>query len=637
MIKIIRAVLFVILLSGSISCNLTIKNNQIKDIDLTAGHDTVSYQVFAAGNQRYGFDIMISGTVFIHQPVVPGLPGLLGFRRKADATRVAQLLVTRLRSNNFKFLLQQFETDSLLGPDDKSGPAALKTVNNKGDDILATPRTEHLPIFSGASLPVLPEPPVKNKWSAKGVVPFGRRAGAFGFSIGAIVYMGSGELSDKIIRDFWGYNTLTGAWTCLAELPANCFSSIAFAVLGKGYVALGSELGTSSGKFDKKVYQYNADSNTWATKNDFPGTGRIDAVSFVAGNKVYAGTGFSGQNEKDFYQYDPVGDTWKRVADFGGGPLHAAVGISGGKNGFVVAGNNGADQRFCYEYIVAEDRWERKPDLPGKGRYFLSGCFIDSVLFIAGNGGTDGGQARYRDFFMYNRLTNTWSGAADYPAFKSGSTRAISANVDGKIFMGTGFGAFNMNDWYLYEHYFSVRADTGIYDETVCAPLECKGKWELYQECTNNNCFAGIEIKSAEQLGDFCYQSCLVKGNLELSLREQGANKEFILLPRSFSLATAKKTSGGIGLRLFFTATELADAAAIVAKKTGQQVNLNSIKILQYNTVGDPATTPVPRQLTGVNIITPQLFSYGFNGQTIVADFSTSVLHSRFYLGFLLQ
>ena len=59
----------------------------------------------------------------------------------------------------------------------------------------------------------------------------------------------------------------------------------------------------------------------------------------------------------------------------------------------------------------------------------------------------------------------------------------------------------------MFEYYFSVRTDTGLYNETVCYLLQYNGKWETYQECIDEDCYIGAQIKSAEDLGNIFYRA----------------------------------------------------------------------------------------------------------------------------------
>jgi len=634
MVKFTLIILVCLLLSCTNRVGKTAINGESNAISLSK--DSVSYKLFNVG-KGFGFDILVNGKVYIHQPIVPCIEGLQAFAKERDAKTIAELIVYKLSSGNFKFLLQKIELDSLLG----QGKMTFQSVDtqnfthiNPGNSNFQRP--ENLGQLITKTLPLLADGPLKNKWTAKENVPFGLRAGGFCFSIGRFIFIGSGEYRDEIIKDFWCYNTYEDTWTCLAEIPSRCFSGVAFSIFNKGYAGLGTEIGTSSGKFKKHMFQYDPETNTWKKLKDFPGTPRIDASVFVIQNKAYIGTGYDGGNTRDFYAYDPTMDSWKRIADFAGGDLHASVGIGTGKRGFIVAGARAPrDFNFVYEYIPNTNTWERKHDLPSYQRNFLSGNDIDSNCLLAGGGGSYEIDKRLRDFYAYNIDRDSWAKADDYPINSFGSTRAVSGSIDGKIYMGTGdtnYSGNYLNDWNVFEYYYSVRTETGEYNETTSYPLQYNGQWQLFQECSNEDCFAGAELKSSQQLGDFSYSSSYVQDIRSISLNDETV-KKLLLFPRNFSIKTDKQPKKPVSLRLFFTKNELEKALSDCNKKTGIINTIDDVQMLQCNET-NPDTDPSNNsfQKNTYSFIKPQWYSYGFNGETMVAEFLVTSLHSEFYL-----
>jgi hypothetical protein len=56
-----------------------------------------SYTIIPAANKTWGYDICMEKRLFIHQPCAPGLPGNEGFRTKADAAKVARLVIGKIK------------------------------------------------------------------------------------------------------------------------------------------------------------------------------------------------------------------------------------------------------------------------------------------------------------------------------------------------------------------------------------------------------------------------------------------------------------------------------------------------------------------------------------------------------------
>src|ERR1700743_1116991 len=72
-----------------------------------------SYKLIPAPDNTYGYDIYVHGHRMIHQPTIPGLPGVRGFARKKDAERVAMLVIQKLRQNTRPPAVSRQEMDSL--------------------------------------------------------------------------------------------------------------------------------------------------------------------------------------------------------------------------------------------------------------------------------------------------------------------------------------------------------------------------------------------------------------------------------------------------------------------------------------------------------------------------------------------
>lgn len=56
-----------------------------------------SYTIIPSENQKWGYDIYMGKRLYIHQPSAPGLLGNEGFRTKADAEKVARLVIGKIK------------------------------------------------------------------------------------------------------------------------------------------------------------------------------------------------------------------------------------------------------------------------------------------------------------------------------------------------------------------------------------------------------------------------------------------------------------------------------------------------------------------------------------------------------------
>lgn len=58
----------------------------------------ITYKIIPAANKTWCYDILADGKMMIHQPSAPGLPGNEGFKTKAAAQKVADLVIQKIKN-----------------------------------------------------------------------------------------------------------------------------------------------------------------------------------------------------------------------------------------------------------------------------------------------------------------------------------------------------------------------------------------------------------------------------------------------------------------------------------------------------------------------------------------------------------
>lgn len=58
---------------------------------------TISSKIIPSGGNTWGYDILVEGKRFIHQPSKPGLPGNQGFASQEKAQKVADLMIQKIK------------------------------------------------------------------------------------------------------------------------------------------------------------------------------------------------------------------------------------------------------------------------------------------------------------------------------------------------------------------------------------------------------------------------------------------------------------------------------------------------------------------------------------------------------------
>lgn len=252
--------------------------------------------------------------------------------------------------------------------------------------------------------------------------------GIIGFAIDGKIYSGLG------LREYYGkfyqYDPSGNTFTRLNNFPGSTRSeAFSFVYNGKGYIACGT-MGYNS--FASDVWSYEPSTDTWTRLNDFPGEARYDGVSFVIGSKAYVGLGKTFGSFADFWEYDFASDTWTKLADFPGGARHGAGAFTINGKGYVFGGMANDPLKDLWEFDPANNTWTQKqtPDIEPR---------IDMVSFAAAGKGYISGGWDYngylfpRDTWAYDPQANSWTRKANF--YAPDIVEAFSVTIDDIAFI----------------------------------------------------------------------------------------------------------------------------------------------------------------------------------------------------------
>ncbi|GAB3509929.1 hypothetical protein GCM10027341_47610 [Spirosoma knui] len=141
----------------------------------------------------------------------------------------------------------------------------------------------------------------------------------------AVAYAKDAAGKTAFSKDFVSFRTKFGPknnnWRQLANLPtqrAYAFNPL-FAINGKVYVGGAAQPASAEGYYYfKQLYEYDPETNLWAQKKDFPGTGRSEPTVAVLNGKAYILFGAAvgrGSYTADAWEYDPANDAWRQLAN----------------------------------------------------------------------------------------------------------------------------------------------------------------------------------------------------------------------------------------------------------------------------------------------------------------------------------
>jgi len=123
------------------------------------------------------------------------------------------------------------------------------------------------------------------------------------------------------------------------------------------------------------------------------GSKRVDAVTFVIGQKAYLALGTNnGQNVSDFWAFDEATESWTQLRktsnvsddsfddDYATILRYKAVAFTIAGKGYVTTGITSGYNSITWEYTPETDLWEQKTDFEGTARE-------SAVAFSIGNRG----------------------------------------------------------------------------------------------------------------------------------------------------------------------------------------------------------------------------------------------------------
>lgn len=291
------------------------------------------------------------------------------------------------------------------------------------------------------------------------------RGSAISFVIGDKAYVGLGyndDDDDEYLKDFWVYNPLIDRWDRIADFPGiGRVAAVSFSINGKGYVGTGYD---GDNKL-KDLWEYDPDSNTWTQKDDFTGGARYKAVGFSLGNYGYIGTGYGDDSvdKIDFYRFDPTaatGSQWVKVQSIGGSKRRGATAFTANGKAYVCTGiSNGTFLTDMWEYDPNADNWTKKASLEEDDSWTI--LRQNSSSFVLDNKGyvfLGEKSSTLSDVWEYDFSADTWVEKTNFEG--AARTNAVAFTVGGKAIVATGqTGSYYLDDVWEFRSFEEYNED----------------------------------------------------------------------------------------------------------------------------------------------------------------------------------
>ena len=287
------------------------------------------------------------------------------------------------------------------------------------------------------------------------------RSGHVAFSIGERGFIttgisGSIQAGGEYLADLWEYNAETDTWSQKANFPGTPRrGASAFVLNNMAYVGLGFQSNGSTSARYGDIWTYDMGTNVWTQKSNFNGGPRDAAVSFVVGGKAYIASGFGLSPLGDVWEYDETNDNWIEKSAFSGPDRQGATSFVLRDTAYIAGGGTccGLSSEYfndLWAYDQTNDTWIEKAPFPADGRSRLISFAVQDNGYI-GLGSTSGSSSFYSDLWKFDNTTNSWGAAMEFPGV--GRTQTAAFVIGGSAFVGCGLetsGGLGLNDFYEY-------------------------------------------------------------------------------------------------------------------------------------------------------------------------------------------
>ncbi|MDX5477627.1 MAG: N-acetylneuraminic acid mutarotase [Cyclobacteriaceae bacterium] len=286
--------------------------------------------------------------------------------------------------------------------------------------------------------------------------PFEGRTGAFSFTLGGKIYMGTGFGSNSTyFGDFWEYNPNTDSWTEKASFPIGPFiGGNTFVYQGKGYVIAGTTLKCQLNTpctytYHSAIHAYDPITNSWEKIGELPqfkGNNSGPSIT-VEGNKAILFWDYQ-SFEIDLQDYQIT-----QKSNAPGSLIYSASFKIGNKIYVSCPMISGKGTKAVFSYDISTGNWETLPDFPGIKRYLAQGFSYNGHGYLIGGKESDvyGEDKQFKEIWRFDPANQSWKMIGTYPG--AAYTGQVLQVIGSDVFVGFGdtrsFVSFEKDWWKL--------------------------------------------------------------------------------------------------------------------------------------------------------------------------------------------
>ena len=276
-------------------------------------------------------------------------------------------------------------------------------------------------------------------------LPGNGRASAVAFAVNGKGYVALGRNAANVqLNDCWEYDPLGDSWQEKSSFPGMARVKASAAVLnGKAYLGLGhnNNVGVYNDTSNlRDFWEYVPQTDKWTRLADFPSNYSNACISFVSDNAIYVGIGFSEATYgSELWKYQPEENKWFRLNDFSGWQRFGSVVCSNQSHIYFGTGYRTGNKNDWWEYHPQSDTWTKLQPMPDKGRVNAVALCVNNRYFVATGrhfgGNLTGGHVK-SDLMEYGSSNDAWHKRGEIP--EGNRENAVGFVIDGQGYIGFG-------------------------------------------------------------------------------------------------------------------------------------------------------------------------------------------------------
>lgn len=428
----------------------------------------------------------------------------------------------------------------------------------------------------------------------------GNRKEAMGVFIDGKLYTGGGQDGEEK-SDFHEYNPQNDSWQQKANFPIK-FSNVGATSIGnKGYFVGGYQrVGpTGSSLFSNKLFEYDAISDVWTEKANYPLSARGSMVVESYNGEVYAGFGFNGNTNNTFggfYKYTPSTNTWTSLAlpeipaVFYNGGFRASSFVIGDYLYMIIDGVYNEIKKYSF----LENTWTNIPiDLTG----ILYNQHVDMAFTYSGKGylvfNETTNPVSMKKLMDFDPVDNTLSFVSKIP-FYSYNQVIVEGNTGvyfafGETTQGDITGHQHSNQLWKWTPDPEISTETGIYyiqnNTSSCGITFLQNQ---YTVITDNEGDLLLKLQGGTQGNAVCIEVNSISGSYRELNGDFGQGTTTALYANKSFWQKSSQINLGNTVRLYFTDEELEDFVAFFNTTYNETKTINDIKIISHYDSNNP-------------------------------------------------